>query len=58
MDDMKRVGALWMNISKNGNKYFKGTVFDKKVVIFERKKKEGDKETTPDYTVYEDTPKA
>lgn len=35
------VGELWVNISKNGRKYVRGTVFGKKVVGFQKVTEKG-----------------
>lgn len=49
-----KIGALWLNTSKAGNKYLKGTIDTEqgkiKIIIFKNKKKKEDKH--PHYVIF------
>jgi uncharacterized protein (DUF736 family) len=50
MSDLINLGALWLNESKNGEKYMSGYLGEARLVIFKNKHKEEDKH--PDYKVF------
>ena len=49
------IGALWLNETKDGEKFFSGHINNVKVVVFKNRYK--DKPTKPDYRVFESTPR-
>ena len=50
MGDMIKLGGLWENESKDGKKYFSGSLGGAKILIFPNKFKEQDNQ--PDYQMY------
>ncbi len=57
---MNKIGALWLNTSKKGVRYFAGSVkvmeIERKIIIFKNtQKQEGEK--YPDYIIYGQDPK-
>lgn len=48
----ERIGALWFNTSKAGNKYLQGTIDTEqgKIIIFKNNKKKENKH--PDYVIF------
>lgn len=45
-----RLGGLWLNESKNGEKYFSGGLGNGRLLVFRNKHKE--KDSDPDYVLY------
>jgi hypothetical protein len=50
MSDLVRLTGLWVNETKDGKKYFSGSLGAARVVIFKNDHKETDKH--PDYILY------
>lgn len=50
MSEMKKLTGLWLNETKNGEKYFSGSLGFLKMLIFKNKYKET--ENHPDYLIY------
>ena len=54
MDNLEKIGVLWVNVSKNYNKYFSGTITlngqSYNVLVFKNNKKKTEK--SPDYQIF------